>query len=241
MRRRCAGFTLIELLVVIAIIAILAAILFPVFARARSKAQQNTCLSNTKELALAANMYVSDYDNMCFFGSYYDASSALVSWPCELFPYVKNNQIFVCPSDINQRTEDPNGHPTAANTPAPVSYCMNGITTSNWGSCSGSMTGYNGGVPMSMEKVDDTARTILFYDYNDQLAGSRVEAYNYQAYQVDLQVPGKTMPTTTQSWTASHHAGGYNTAYMDGHSKWVMWGSSTTQMWAINYIPGGGC
>ncbi|HEX5322780.1 MAG TPA: prepilin-type N-terminal cleavage/methylation domain-containing protein, partial [Capsulimonadaceae bacterium] len=61
-RTRSKGFTLIELLVVIAIIAILAAILFPVFATAREKARQATCLSNEKQIGLAMNMYVQDYD-----------------------------------------------------------------------------------------------------------------------------------------------------------------------------------
>ena len=64
MSRNALGFTLIELLVVIAIIAILAAILFPVFARARAKAQQSSCLSNVKQLALATLMYTSDNDEM---------------------------------------------------------------------------------------------------------------------------------------------------------------------------------
>jgi len=67
MRSRNRGFTLIELLVVIAIIAILAAILFPVFARAREKARQTSCLSNLKQLALAMISYVNDYDNLLYF------------------------------------------------------------------------------------------------------------------------------------------------------------------------------
>jgi prepilin-type N-terminal cleavage/methylation domain-containing protein len=62
MRRTAKGFTLIELLVVIAIIAILAAILFPVFARAREKARQSSCLSNVKQITLGTQMYVQDYD-----------------------------------------------------------------------------------------------------------------------------------------------------------------------------------
>src|SRR3990170_2570672 len=97
------GFTLIELLVVIAIIAILAAILFPVFARARAKAQQNNCLSNTKQLALAFLMYCSDNDDK-YPGPGWDgtgccwlctpASTGL--WAAVIYPYIKNSQIYVC-------------------------------------------------------------------------------------------------------------------------------------------------
>jgi prepilin-type N-terminal cleavage/methylation domain-containing protein/prepilin-type processing-associated H-X9-DG protein len=89
-----SGFTLIELLVVIAIIAILAAILFPVFARARAKAQQNNCLSNLKQLQLGLIMYASDYDNT--FPCY---GSGVDVWQGLILPYVKNTQIYICPSD----------------------------------------------------------------------------------------------------------------------------------------------
>ena len=96
------GFTLIELLVVIAIIAILAAILFPVFARAREKARQTSCLSNLKEIALAFKMYVSDYDERTPpGGEWTDASGnepGPAYWQLRIEPYLKNTQILECPS-----------------------------------------------------------------------------------------------------------------------------------------------
>ncbi|MBU0606375.1 MAG: DUF1559 domain-containing protein [Armatimonadetes bacterium] len=92
------GFTLIELLVVIAIIAILAAILFPVFAKAREKARQSSCLSNVKQLSLAVFQYVQDYDEMMPAYYNYMNPSGNRYW-CEVIgPYIKNTQIFVCPS-----------------------------------------------------------------------------------------------------------------------------------------------
>src|SRR2546423_13337957 len=110
-----AAFTLIELLVVIAIIAILAAILFPVFARAREAARTSSCLSNTKQMALAIMQYIQDYDER-FPTPLYNLSSVdpqygrhpdnpwgpwsrfRVGWNHTIFPYVKNVQVFLCPS-----------------------------------------------------------------------------------------------------------------------------------------------
>jgi prepilin-type N-terminal cleavage/methylation domain-containing protein len=95
------GFTLIELLVVIAIIAILAAILFPVFAQAREKARTTTCISNLKQIGLASNMYLQDYDERFpFAGRDWPQASFVDVWN-GLGPYMKNTSMFLCRSDVN--------------------------------------------------------------------------------------------------------------------------------------------
>jgi prepilin-type N-terminal cleavage/methylation domain-containing protein/prepilin-type processing-associated H-X9-DG protein len=91
-----AGFTLIELLVVIAIIAILAAILFPVFAQAREKARAISCLSNTKQVSLAILMYIQDADETFPIGVQNDWNQ---SWPTKVQPYIKSIDAFRCPDD----------------------------------------------------------------------------------------------------------------------------------------------
>jgi len=113
-RRKPGGFTLIELLVVIAIIAILAAILFPVFAQAREKARQSSCLSNLKQIGTAMHMYMQDYDSV-----FMRNEQTVTGCPQTLLqPYTKNTQIWVCPSDPNQKVR-------ANNNPTIVSYMMN--------------------------------------------------------------------------------------------------------------------
>src|SRR5579871_6286982 len=99
-RRLASGFTLIELLVVIAIIAILAAILFPVFAQARAKARQTSCLSNTKQIMTSVKMYDQDFDeqSLYYWYSYNAQLGAYTTFMEMLLPYVKNSQIFLCPS-----------------------------------------------------------------------------------------------------------------------------------------------
>ena len=101
---RRSGFTLIELLVVIAIIAILAAILFPVFAQAREKARQVSCLSNCKQMGLGIMMYTEDFDGIYPMGYYYELSGPTqgrrVQWCYNIQPYVKNTGIFKCLTDF---------------------------------------------------------------------------------------------------------------------------------------------
>jgi prepilin-type N-terminal cleavage/methylation domain-containing protein/prepilin-type processing-associated H-X9-DG protein len=115
------GFTLIELLVVIAIIAILAAILFPVFSQARAKARSAVCISNVKQIALGMNMYAQDYDES-FPQWKWDQSysgggggpgpvnDATTLWWNAIYPYVKNAQIFNCPDNNYQFTTRQDGH-----------------------------------------------------------------------------------------------------------------------------------
>lgn len=100
--KRSLGFTLIELLVVIAIIAILASILFPVFARARESARSTTCQSNLKQIGVAIQMYAQDHDGILpsdvqpFSGTAIDSPSRL---RIQLAPYAKSQKLFTCPSD----------------------------------------------------------------------------------------------------------------------------------------------
>jgi prepilin-type N-terminal cleavage/methylation domain-containing protein len=98
------GFTLIELLVVIAIIAILAAILFPVFSRAREKARQASCTSNLKQIGLASGMYNNDYDERhipMWTQSWFQGQSGRVWWMGLAQPYVKNVPMFGCPTGMS--------------------------------------------------------------------------------------------------------------------------------------------
>ncbi|MFM2222996.1 MAG: hypothetical protein RLZZ78_1253, partial [Armatimonadota bacterium] len=105
------AFTLIELLVVIAIIAILAAILFPVFAQAREKARAASCLSNEKQIGLGLMMYTQDYDETYPTAYFYKNNTATtnggsaggyVHFTAMIHPYIKNEQVWVCPSDPNK-------------------------------------------------------------------------------------------------------------------------------------------
>lgn len=111
---RKTGFTLIELLVVIAIIAILAAILFPVFARARENARRASCVSNVKQILLGMMQYSQDYDELVPHAYTYSGAGINATWYTYTQPYIKSTQIFKCPSDPNTIV-------------APLSSLINGV------------------------------------------------------------------------------------------------------------------
>lgn len=128
------GFTLIELLVVIAIIAILAAILFPVFAQAREKARQSACLSNEKQIALGVLQYVQDYDETfpsdppCDGYTGWDWDQ---TWITQVQPYIKSYDVYVCPDDSHQDPTSPND-PSGLWSGPKVSYIANSAFGYDW-------------------------------------------------------------------------------------------------------------
>jgi prepilin-type N-terminal cleavage/methylation domain-containing protein/prepilin-type processing-associated H-X9-DG protein len=189
--RRNTGFTLIELLVVIAIIAILAAILFPVFAQAREKARQTSCLSNTRQYATAALMYVQDYDETFPFEANWEAGANCVSTFYQLVhPYVKNNNIIQCPTDPKaMKVSDLVGVP-CANTPPFNSYTVNeGVFVNGF---------YPNAAPTILAAIGRPADTAMMYDGNT--------------------IPGQ-YPGTQVQVVQARHSETFNLAYIDGHSK----------------------
>jgi len=149
--KRGKGFTLIELLVVIAIIAILAAILFPVFAKAREKARTASCQSNLKQMGLGLLMYAQDYDQ-ALPASYQwlDGVNAwpLIRWGAVTYPYIKNAQVFVCPSDDTPYPDN------GVSSIGPISYGVNPNL----------MPGVRGTFDVSITTITNTSETIMVFD-----------------------------------------------------------------------------
>jgi prepilin-type N-terminal cleavage/methylation domain-containing protein len=173
MRKR-SGFTLIELLVVIAIIAILAAILFPVFAQAREKARQASCLSNFKQIGLGVMMYVQDWDETYPTSRLYglpghnDCGQKTVTWKAETAPYVKNIQVYRCPSNPhNNQPDETKGDDSAGLPVFPISYAYSGAAL--WSTTSQQ-------VPITVATVPEPARYIMLVESNSPCAGMGIWA-----------------------------------------------------------------
>ena len=144
---RTGGFTLIELLVVIAIIAILAAILFPVFAQAREKARAIACLSNTKQMGLAVMQYVQDSDETYPNGNY--NYNAIGGWAGQVFPYVKSVGAYKCPDDFKVIAASDN----------PTSFGMN----SNFG-VQGNLSGGVPNVSRTLAAMNAPSKTVMLFE-----------------------------------------------------------------------------
>jgi prepilin-type N-terminal cleavage/methylation domain-containing protein/prepilin-type processing-associated H-X9-DG protein len=234
------GFTLIELLVVIAIIAILAAILFPVFAKAREKARQATCSSNLKQLGLGFVQYVQDFDERYPSG---DASVAGYDnclgegWAGQLYPYVKSTGVYVCPDDTTQAT-------TTGQTVCSYFYNMNLTPDLNTSLKPAATVGlYN-----SIASSSAPASTVLLAEgtgvtayvtnnpYNATTPDNQsVSAFGYGAgywmkpglsstQQYDTGAMGRiaNTPQGTQSVNLTgRHTNASNFLLSDGHVKWI--------------------
>ncbi|MCK9629344.1 MAG: prepilin-type N-terminal cleavage/methylation domain-containing protein [Bacteroidales bacterium] len=190
MKRR--GFTLIELLVVIAIIAILAAILFPVFARAREKARQASCLSNVKQLMIAVIAYAQDYDGG-FPCRTYDTT---FRYPMEkLYPYVKNASIHFCP--------------TRRGSWGPPKGAMYNVCWDTWGS------GYEG----TDSTFTKPAETVYLQEAWTCGANTLSPWMQYWMAR-DCYGARQCTPYASASTDLPHNDGS-NMGYADGHAKWV--------------------
>jgi prepilin-type N-terminal cleavage/methylation domain-containing protein/prepilin-type processing-associated H-X9-DG protein len=204
MHWRKRGFTLIELLVVIAIIAIRAAILFPVFARAREKARQSSCLSNLKQIGLACLMYVQDYDEISPAAHMYDGE-----WWGELvMPYMKNEQILVCQSmkqyDDSRVPLDDLGY--SFNTG--MGYWIGHPTRSG--------PAYEGVVIAGVQYPAETPwvcdATMWWSSWRDD--GELVKCM--------YALPSYSSDSRSVCWPLVHN-GGRNLVMVDGHAKWMRW------------------
>jgi len=214
--RRAGGFTLIELLVVIAIIAILAAILFPVFARAREAARRTGCLSNMKQVTTGILMYTQDYDevlpyqqdgDLCDYGK-----SPHAVWITSTMPYVKNKQVWYCPSADSWPP-----------LPTPES------DSNYW---------YNGHASMKpLAAIPLPAESILFVEWAHRTTCTGMRPYPKDKCPPAKQGQSGTCPDTwhpNSTWGINHQAGdvnirGANYPFVDGHVRF----RTTSQMMGV--------
>jgi prepilin-type N-terminal cleavage/methylation domain-containing protein/prepilin-type processing-associated H-X9-DG protein len=211
-RRKMRAFTLIELLVVIAIIAILAAILFPVFARARENARRASCQSNLKQIGLGIMQYTQDYDEQLPQRTV-NVNGTDISWRQVVQPYVKSAQLFVCPSNPSATTGVV-GDPAIASPPYPEIRASYAIARYDGGA--GGVT--VNGVSVNLAKLSTPATTVMVVESTAQWTEYNV-ANGSGVF--DL------VPSGGCSWDASYTCGALfnghlattNLLFADGHVK----------------------
>jgi len=242
------GFTLIELLVVIAIIAILAAILFPVFARARENARRSSCSSNMKQVALGVMQYNQDYDEKFPipltsggaagnsvpdrpWDNVYGQNS--LGWEHGIQPYVKSTQLFRCPStgvgnDVGvpgKRNDDWSGH---------TNYAINRRITGGFRNFPNDGQPANPSAnpkPISLAGLEFPAATLLLIETHQHAAvGANVDDSGGWAWTDGHQfLLDGTHPIMNGQSPLKKHLDGANYAFADGHVKWYNASRMTTQ------------
>jgi len=262
MRRN--AFTLIELLVVIAIIAILAAILFPVFAQAKLAAKKASNLSEEKQINLGILIYVNDYDDTYMPANFLDWNEwPLTCWSSQdvLGPYIKNGAIFASPIDALPAPMI--AAPAPDRTPYPMSFMPNAFADRGdapFGVTGAqgifSFGGYDGGAMESVTQTESTspASVIVLIDGRNEWVGQwwgcpwslTTEGdycYDWQNYRSvlsdswEIYTLAYAVPTDGPAYTAWHKAGsGINAAFADGHAKNMQAASLYQgQYWLINW------
>jgi prepilin-type N-terminal cleavage/methylation domain-containing protein/prepilin-type processing-associated H-X9-DG protein len=226
------AFTLIELLVVIAIIAILAAILFPVFARARENARRASCLSNMKQIGLGIMQYTQDFDEHLptRYNYYFDAGgytlpngqpgTTVILWYMEIYPYVKNYQVYQCPSDsLHTYTGGYTGSLSYGVNFTPSAFCSSncGVAMFPGNAAGGTAPG------ASLAAIDDVSGTIMITDSKYYLVEHDHVLTSSEATDSTI---GACSPGSPYNWSgcvAARHLDTVNTLFADGHVKSMKW------------------
>jgi len=206
---------LIELLVVIAIIAILAAILFPVFAQARDKARSASCLSNCRQIGVAFQMYTQDWDDYLPLTTFPMPEN---SWTDTVQPYIKNRMIFRCPSDGSQNWEKPLAGEKEVRR---ASYFLNAWMAGS--NSYGRLPAINS--PASVIYMAESAENITRDHFHPFYWGTPPE----QTSAFMQKLTWDETQNVTKELALRRHQGGFNVAYVDGHAKWVRWEQSWWQ------------
>ena len=242
------GFTLIELLVVIAIIAILAAILFPVFQKVRENARRTSCASNERQIGIALIQYVQDSDEIFPLSSYampgttpYPLSplgggivdAQRYGWVESVYPFVKSSKVFACPDVTNGALWSGGSWSTW---PIGVNYAINGWIANHHNNHNNSGdTTHVGNGSSALAQFDFPSSTIMLSEIGNGAADSYVSEYFVQGWGGDYNddwISSNLSSATYSANSVNKHSNGSNYAFVDGHVKFIAASS-------LGGVPGG--